>query len=139
MSVLPHRLTPGAKLYDTQQTSLPAHRRLYRLASAPNKKGMIDLVHIASGARRTIAADVEGLKLVPDLPDLAANLDCLVGERIQLNLKDGYKVTGFCTGVLYHFVEVLGVGGARQILSIELDRSGSTTYPWHEIEAINSI
>lgn len=124
-------LKPGAKLYDHEAKSFPAHRRIYKLTELP-KGGNLSLVHIASGARRTVALTSPGLELVPNLPDLAGNLDCLVGERVALVLKTGSTISGYCTGVHCHEVKVLG-DSFRQVESIELDHSGSSTFAWNNI------
>jgi len=124
-------LKPGVKLYDHAATSFPAHRRIYKLSALP-KDGNLELVHVASGSHRTVAVTSPGLELVPDLPDLAGNLDCLVGEHISLRLDSGSTVSGYCTGIHYHSTKVLGVE-QRQVESVELDHSGSSTFPWPTI------
>jgi len=125
-------LKPGALLYDHSTTTFPAHRRIYRLVEPPTEKGDLSLVHVASGSHRTINVASPGLALVPDLPDLAANIDCLVGQRIALRLDSGSTLTGYCTGIHYHEATLLGEA-VRQVKAVELDHSGSSTFPWPTI------
>jgi hypothetical protein len=132
MTIPKAMLIPGAKLYDPNITTFPVHRRLYRAVEHP-KDGRVRLIHIASGASRYTSVDAPGLELIPDVPDLAANLDCLVGDTVKLQLRSGSTITGYCTGIVYTTFKVNDCE-YRQVQAIELDHSGSTTYPLTDIE-----
>lgn len=131
-------LKPGALLYDNDAKTLPPHRRIFKLTALPTKKDELVMVHVASGSSRTVSMTAPGLELVPDKPDMAANLDCLVGSQLKLALASGTSLSGYCTGIVYHIIKVDG-REERQVSAIELDHSGSTTFPWSDIIEIKKL
>jgi hypothetical protein len=134
--IRPSQLKPGLKFNDPMMTTQPAHRRIHIITDVGD--GSMKATHIATGAERTFNTTTEALdelKVVPSEPDVTADLDCLVGERVTLSLKDGGRVKGRCTGIIYHAMDIAGTP-SRTVSAFELDKSGTTTYKLTDLSSI---
>ena len=137
-------ITLGATFTDNMLSSQPIEYRIHQVERITDEH--IVARHIASDNLRTFPltnAVLKGLDPVPNVPDVMANLDCMVGKKVQLSLRNGGRITGVVTAVRYQELECQMIKGSasqlRQIRAIELDHSGSTSYTWAEIEKISQV
>lgn len=137
MPIPQHLRKPGTKFTDTSFKA-PDHRRVFTVEAVLDEGKRLQARSVALGTKRFVNADDDGLRPVPTFPDLHSNLDCLVGEKVRMHLCDGGTAHGVVTGVIYSSMDIDGKA-YRQIKSIELDRSRSTTWEWSEVFRIESL
>jgi hypothetical protein len=137
------QIAPGVKFVDDSLVSQPPEYRVHRIEDVtPGKPKTFTAVHLASGTSRVILANKEALsdlQAVPDFLVADANFQALVGEQITLFLKDGNRITGVCTAVVYVDIVVSADDEQRvyrQIGGIELDGTGATRFGLDMIERI---
>jgi hypothetical protein len=135
-------ITLGATFIDTALSSQPAEYRIHQVERITEDH--VVALHIASDSLRTFPIKGDALKHltpVPNFPDVLANLDCLVGRKVRMDLKNGGSLTGTVTAVRYTTMdcEMLGKESQtlRQVQSVEIDHSGTTRYTWPEIQKIS--
>jgi hypothetical protein len=137
--VLYAQLREGVKFIDPGLLSSPAEYRLHRVTKIGTDE--MEAVHLASGNLRRFALEPEvlgKLQAIDGRPSATATMDGLVGERVKIVLVNATSVTGIVTAVRYHEVPIDG-GRHRSPREIELDRSGTTSYQWHEIKTIETL
>jgi hypothetical protein len=97
--------------------------------------------HIASGNVRQFEKTREAcsrLEAIGRRPVATVDLDCLTGERVRIHLKMGSTITGTVTAVRYGEIDILGQT-IRFVQEIELDKSGGSAYPLHEIFRVQLV
>jgi hypothetical protein len=127
------------KFRDPELMSSPDEYRLHRISRVGSEQ--MEAVHLATGNVRQFpleTAVLGRLQVIADRPSAVASMDGMVGDRIRVVLVNGSTVTGTVTAIRYHGVPVDGVAH-RSPKEIELDRSGTTSYAWHEITSITTI
>lgn len=129
------KLKAGDLVRIDTMTTVPEHRRIYKVVRQSTQDTVV-VCHVLSGMEMEIADHV--CTLLPDKPDTAANLDCLVGRKVRVMLTDGNRFQGTCTGVLYHGIDLFGET-AKQVSRLEFDGSQGTTFGWHEVKSIEAI
>lgn len=133
-------LKVGARFVDPELLTSPPHYRHHEVV-AINGIESFEARHVYTGKLRRFpySSDaVEKLQLVKHFPIMQSNLDGLVGDRVRVELVDGSTLTAVVTAVRY---EKLKIDGAvfSYLGSIELDRSGATTYSPDKIKSIIRI
>lgn len=129
----------GAKFRDPKLKSSPPHYRIHVVRDVQVDKFTAE--HVASGNTRTFGLNPEVVSELEAMPPAicVANLDDLVGERVRLELVDGGNLGGRVTAVTYHEIEFVAVGERtkfREVVALELDRTGASTYPLRDIRRI---
>ena len=145
MPLNPNTVKLGSTFTDNKLSSQPVEYRIHQVERITDEH--IVARHIASDNLRTFPlsnAVMKGLDPVPNVPDVQSNLDCMVGKRVQLALRNGGRITGVVTAVRYQDLDCLMLDDThghnlKQVQSIELDHSGSTCYHWNEVQKISQI
>jgi hypothetical protein len=138
-TMTPFEIETGLKFHDDGLKSQPPEYRVHVIKSQDT--GGFDAVHIASGNLRRFARTPEALanlRIIPRAPVLSANLDHLVGERVQVTLKQGSSLVGKITAVRYETVDIAG-HTLRYVKELELDKSGGSSYPLRELDTVQIV
>ena len=144
----------GLKFRDHGLTSAPEEARIHQITwlgeeeidiSSPEDKKpdlivvqRMEALHINSGTHRQWDRTVNALKQlepVPTVPRLTADLDCLVGEKVVIELTMGSQVRGVVTAVTYTHAKILG-GFYKQVDLIQIDHDSGSAYPLSEIMSL---
>jgi hypothetical protein len=127
---------PGIRFRDPNLRGYSEEYRTLEIIDTDDK--VFRARHLASGRTQTYQLDTEvlqGLEPIGSFPDGNADLDCLLGETVRLFLVDGGRISGEISAVTYYSVKV-DDEEIRQVKEVELDRSGSNRYLFHEIKSI---
>ena len=133
-----HEVQPGLKFRDTGLSQPPEYQ--VHIVTDDDADGF-DARHVASGNVRRFDKTKEAtghLEVIGSAPVMVANLDHLVGERVRIELTMGSSVRGTVTAVRYQEVDIVG-HTLRFVREIELDKSGGSAYPLHEIVKVQSV
>ena len=145
MPLNPNTVKLGSTFTDNKLSSQPVEYRIHQVERITDEH--IVARHIASGNMRTFplsGAVMKGLDPVPNVPDVQSNLDCMVGKKVALGLRNGGRITGTVTAIRYQGLDCVlfdddQAQQLRQVQSIELDHSGATSYHWNEVQKISQI
>lgn len=127
----PHDVCPGLKFRDNG-LSQPPEYRVHVIVDDDTRS--FRARHIASGNIRTFERTRDAcmnLEKIGKRPVATIDLDCLVGERVRVDLVMGSSIVGTVTAVRYGTTEVNGQT-IKFVTEVELDKSGGSAYPLHE-------
>lgn len=133
-----NEIAPGVKFHDERLTSQPKEYRIHIVRTVDLDAFTAE--HVASGNVRRFGMNEEvtaPLRRVPPVL-LRADLDDLIGEKVRIWLSDGGNLGGRITAIRYHDVDIAGMP-SREVASIEIDRSGATSYPMRDISRIDRV
>jgi len=133
-----HEVQPGLKFHDNGLSQPPEYRAHIIVAEGDR---WFDAKHLASGNVRRFEKTDEAmgrLEVIGEHPIMHANMDNLIGERVRVFLTMGSNLSGLVTAVRYCTVDINGKT-FRFVREIELDRSGGSAYPLHEIVKVQSV
>lgn len=133
-----HEVHPGLKFRD-EGLSQPPEYQIHQVVNDDSKT--FKARHITSGNIRTFDKTKEAmrhLKTIGVVPMMHANLDYLAGEKVKIHLTMGSAIIGKVTAVRYATFDIEGTT-LRFLKEIELDKSGGSSYPPHEIVKVQIV